>query len=155
IGRELSVDAVLEGSVQRAGQRVRITAQLVGAATDRHLWAKSYERDLKDVLALQNEVAGAIAHEVQAAVTPQEQARLARTRPVDPEVHELYLRGRQHMNMGVEKELRAAIELFERGLARDPKDARCWAGLADAWTRLSDFYLPPREAMPKAREAAE
>jgi len=155
IGRELNVDAVLEGSVQRAGQRVRITAQLVRAVNDQHLWAKSYERDLRDVLALQSEVAQAVAREVRAAVTPEEQARLARARPVDPEVHELYLQGRQHVSMAVEKELRTAIALFERGLARDPNDARCWAGLADAWANLSDFYLPPMEAMPKARDAAE
>jgi len=155
IGRELNVDAVLEGSVQRSGQRVRITAQLVGARTDQHIWAKSYERDLKDVLSLQSEVAEAVAREVQAAVTPQEQARLASARPVDPQVHELYLRGRQHVNMGVEKELREGIRLFEQALAKDPHDARSWAGLADAWTGLSDFYLPPHEAMPKAKEAAE
>jgi eukaryotic-like serine/threonine-protein kinase len=155
IGRELGVDGVLEGSVQRAGNRVRITAQLIEAASDRHVWAKSYERDLADVLALQSEVAQAVAHEVRAALTPEEEARLARPRPVDPEVHELYLRGRQHVSMGVEKELREAIALFERALSRDPSDARSWAGIADAWTGLSDFYLPPREAMPKARDAAE
>jgi TolB-like protein len=155
IARELKVDAVLEGSVGRAGNRVRITAQLIDAATDRHLWAKSYERDLKDVLSLQSEVAQAVAREVRAAVTPEERARLARARPVDPEVHELYLQGRQHVGMAVEKELHSAIALFERGLAKDPKDARCWAGLADAWANLSDFYLPPMVAMPKAKEAAE
>ncbi|HEX7253949.1 MAG TPA: hypothetical protein VF376_13785, partial [Thermoanaerobaculia bacterium] len=155
IARELKVDGVLEGSVERASNRVRITAQLIEASTDRHLWAKSYERDLSDVLTLQSEVAQAVAHEVRAAVTPEEQARLAQMRPVDPEVHELYLKGRQHVNMGVEKELREGIALFEQALSRDPQNARCWAGLADAWTGLSDFYLPPREAMPKAREAAE
>ena len=155
IGRELGVDGVLEGSVQRAGHRVRITAQLIEASSDRHLWAKSYERDLADVLALQSEVARAVAQEVRAALTPEEKARLARARQVDPEVHELYLRGRQKVSLGVEKELREAIALFERALAKDPKDALSWAGLADAWAGLSDFYLPPREAMPKAREAAE
>jgi TolB-like protein/Tfp pilus assembly protein PilF len=155
IARELKVDAVLEGSVGRAGNRVRITAQLIDAATDRHLWAKSYERDLKDVLSLQSEVAQAVAREVRAAVTPEERARLERARPVDPEVHELYLQGRQHLGMAIEKELHSAIALFERGLAKDPKDARCWAGLADAWANLSDFYLPPMVAMPKAKEAAE
>ncbi len=155
IGRELGVDGIIEGSVQRAGNRVRITAQLIDAASDRHLWAKSYERDLTDVLSLQSEVAQAVAQEVRAAVTPEEKARLVRARPVDPDVHELYLRGRQHVNMGVESELRAAISLFEQALAKDPRDARCWAGLSDAWVGLSDFYVPPLEAMPKAREAAE
>jgi TolB-like protein len=155
IGRELKVDGVLEGSVARAGNRVRITAQLIDAATDRHLWAKSYERDLSDVFSLQSEVARAVAHEVQAAVTPEEQARLAQTRPVDPEVHELYLKGRRHVSMGVEKEIRAGIALFERALAKNPQDARSWAGLADAWSGLSDYYLPPGEVMPKAKEAAQ
>ena len=155
IGRELKVDGVLEGSVARAGNRVRITAQLIDAATDRHLWAKSYERDLSDVLSLQSEVARAVAHEVQAAVTPEEQARLEKTRPVDPEVHELYLKGRQHVGMGVEKEIREGIRLFEQALAKNPQDARSWAGLADAWSGLSDYYLPPREVMPKAKEAAQ
>src|SRR5262249_22724447 len=114
IGRELKVDGVLEGSVARVGNRVRITAQLIEARTDRHLWAKSYERDLSDVLALQSEVAQAVAHEVKAAVTPEEQARLVQARAVDPEVHELYLKGRQHVSMGVEKDLREGIALFER-----------------------------------------
>ncbi|HEY3203710.1 MAG TPA: protein kinase, partial [Thermoanaerobaculia bacterium] len=154
IAKELKVDGVLEGSVGRAGNRVRITAQLIDAKTDRHVWARSYERDLRDVLALQSEVAQAVAGEVRAAVTPEERARLARARPVDPEVHELYMKGSQHVSMVVEKELRLAITLFERGLAKDPNDARCWAGLADAWAYLSDFYLPPMEAMPRAREAA-
>jgi serine/threonine protein kinase/tetratricopeptide (TPR) repeat protein len=155
IGRELKVDGVLEGSVARAGNRVRITAQLIEASTDRHLWAKSYERDLTDVLSLQSDVAQAVAHEVRAAVTPEEQARLGRIRPVDPEVHELYLKGRQHVSMGVEPEIRAGIALFERALAKNPQDARSWAGLADAWSGLSDFYRPPREVMPKAKEAAQ
>ena len=155
IARELNVDGVVEGSVGRSGNRVRISAQLLDARTDRHVWAKSYERDLRDVLALQSEVAQAVAREVRAAVTPEERARLERRRPVDPEVHELYLRGRHHVGMVVEHDLRAAIALFERGLAKDPNDARCWAGLADAWANLSDFYLPPMEAMPKAKDAAE
>jgi TolB-like protein/Tfp pilus assembly protein PilF len=155
IGRELGVDGVLEGSVQRAGNRVRITAQLIEASTDRHLWARSYERDLAEVLSLQSEVARSVASEVRAALTPQEQARLGQKRLVDPQVYELYLKGRERFSMGVEKDLRAAISLFEQAIARDPKDARSWAGVADSWALLSDFYIPPREAMPKAREAAE
>ncbi|HTO77047.1 MAG TPA: protein kinase [Thermoanaerobaculia bacterium] len=155
IGRELGVDGILEGSVQRAGNQVRITAQLIEAATDRHLWAKSYERTLAEVLSLQSEVAQSVAREVQAALTPQEQARLEGKRLVDPEVYELYLKGRERVSMGVEKDLKEAIALFQQAIARDPKDARSWAGVADSWALLSDFYMPPREAMPKAREAAE
>jgi TolB-like protein len=89
IARELNVDAVIEGSVLRAGDRVRITAQLIQAATDRHLWAETYDRDLRDVLALQDEVARAIASEIKVKLTPQEQTRLASTRQVNPEAHEL------------------------------------------------------------------
>jgi len=155
IGRELGVDGILEGSVQRAGNRVKITAQLIEAKSDRHLWANSYERDLAEVLSLQSEVARSVAREIQAALTPQEQARLEGKRLVDPKVYELYLKGRERFSMGVEKDLREAIALFQQAIARDPRDARSWAGVADSWALLSDFYLPPREAMPKAREAAE
>jgi TolB-like protein/Tfp pilus assembly protein PilF len=155
IGRELNVDAVLEGSVQRSGQRVRITAQLVRAATDQHLWAKSYERDLRDVLALQSEVAGEVAREIRAALTPEEKARLSRPRPLDPEVHELYLRGRYQLSKAASQEdIRKGINNFERALAKDPGYAPAYAGLADGWAALSDFYLPPWETMPKAGAAA-
>ena len=154
IARELNVDSVLEGSVERAGNRVRITAQLIDAPSDRHLWAKSYDGDARDVLALQGQVAQAVATEVQAAITPQEASRLQQPRTVDPQVHELYLRGRQHLSQGVEKEYREAIALFEQALAKDPHDARSWAGIADSWALMSDFYLRPMEAMPKAEEAA-
>ena len=93
IARELGVDAIVEGTVLRSGNRVRIIANLLHAPTDRHLWAESYERDLRDVLALQNEVADAIAREIKLKLTPQEKARLVRTRPINPEAHELYLKG--------------------------------------------------------------
>jgi eukaryotic-like serine/threonine-protein kinase len=155
IGRELNVDGVLEGSVERAGSRVRITEQLVEAATDRHLWAKSYERELKDVLALQAEVARAVAAEVQAAITPQEAARLASARAVDPKVHELYLRGRYQLNRaGSRPAIDGAIATFNRALSIDPAYAPAYAGLADSYVALTDFYLPPEETMPKAKEAA-
>jgi serine/threonine-protein kinase len=155
IGRELNVDAVLEGSVQRSGGRVRITAQLIEAPTDRHVWAKSYERDLRDVLSLQSEVARAVAVEIQAAVTPAEKSRLAKARPVDPEVHELDLRGRHQLNNAAsEQDIRKAIGLFEQALAKDPADAPAYVGLAFGYSSLTDFYLPPRETMPRAKAAA-
>src|SRR5437588_11453165 len=93
IARELNVDAIVEGSVQRVGDRVKITAQLIEAATDRHLWAQSYERDLRDILALQSDVAGAIAEEIKIKLTPQQQAHIASVRPVHPEESETYLKG--------------------------------------------------------------
>src|SRR6266568_1178233 len=98
IARELEVDAIVEGTVLRIGRRVRITAQLIDVAKESHLWAESYERDLRDVLALQSELAQAIAREVQVKLTPQERAHLAQTRPVDPEAYEAYLKGRYHWN---------------------------------------------------------
>src|SRR5512136_2522669 len=96
IAEELNVDAVVEGSVLRAGQRVRITAQLIHAATDTHVWAESYERDLEDVLLLQSELAQAIAGEIRVRITPEEKKHLARFRPVTPEAYEAYLKGRFH-----------------------------------------------------------
>ena len=155
IGRELNVDAIIEGSVQRSGHRVRITAQLVQAANDRHLWARSYERDLKDVLALQSEVARSIAEEVRAAITPDEASRLARRRAVDPEAHELYLKGRFAWANGSESEMEKAIDLFEQSLARDPGNAAAYAGLADVYYMMADVYRAPFDVLPKAKAAAE
>src|SRR5207244_7671601 len=98
VARELGVDAIIEGSVLRSGERVRITAQLIHGSSDRHLWAESYQRDLRDVLAMQSEVARAIAREIEAKITPQGERRLANSRRVDPEAHELYLKGRYAFN---------------------------------------------------------
>ncbi len=157
IARELDVDAVVEGSVRRAGNRVRITAQLVHAPTDRHLWAKSYERDLIDVLTLQAEVAREIAAEINIALTPQEQARLATTRPVNPRAHELYLKGRYFWNKRTPDDLQKSLEYFEQATAEDPNYALGYAGVADAYSLLGYVgyaVLPPREAFPKAKAAA-
>ena len=157
IARELNVDALVEGSVLRAGDRVRITAQLIHAATDQHLWAKSYERDLRDILALQSEVARAVADEVQIKLTPQEQARLARSPQVNPAVHEAYLRGRYYWAKGTEQGLRKSIEYFEEAIAKDPGYALAYCGLADSINMLVSPILelmPPCEAAPKAKAAA-
>src|SRR6202008_1730780 len=96
IARELKVDAVVEGSVRRSGDQVRITAQLIYAPTDRHLWAESYERSLRDVLALQSEVASAIANEIKIKVTPEEQVHLSSSHLVNPDAYEAYLKGRYY-----------------------------------------------------------
>jgi TolB-like protein/Tfp pilus assembly protein PilF len=157
IARELNVDALVEGSVLRAGDRVRITAQLIHAATDQHLWAKSYERDLRDILALQSEVARAVADEVQIKLTPQEQARLACSPQVNPAVHEAYLRGRYYWAKGTEQGLRKSIEYFEEAIAKDPSYALAYCGLADSINMLVSSILelmPPCEAAPKAKAAA-
>jgi len=154
IGRELNVDALIEGSVLRAGQRVRITAQLIRASADQHLWAKSYEGDLSDVLSLQSSVAREIAGEIKVALTPQDQARLAASRKVDPKAYEAYLQGRYAWAKQNGADLRKSIEYYQQALSVDPNYAAAYAGLADTYSALSDFYLPPREAMPKAAEAA-
>jgi len=155
IARELNVDAVIEGAVLRSGDRVRITAQLVQAASERHLWAESYERDLRDVLALQDEVARSIASEVKIKLTPQEQARLASGRPVAPEAHEAYLRGRYEWNKWTEEGLKKSVEYFERAIQKDPAYAQPWAGLSDTYQFLSLWDSWPAEvAMPKAKAAA-
>jgi TolB-like protein/DNA-binding winged helix-turn-helix (wHTH) protein len=155
IARELNVDAVIEGAVLRSGDRVRITAQLVQAANDRHLWAESYERDLRDVLALQDEVARDIANDIKIKLTPQEQARLASGRRVDPEAHEAYLRGRYEWNKWTEEGLKKGVEYFERAIQKDPAYAQAWAGLSDTYQFLSLWdSWPAQVAMPKAKAAA-
>ena len=156
IASQLGVDAIIEGSVQRAGDRVRITAQLIEASSDRHLWAKSYERDFRDVLALQSQVALDIAHEIQLQVSPQVSARLESRRPVNPEGYELYLKGRYEWNKVSEEGVRKSIEYFNRALAIDPGDARYSSGLADAYLVLVQVVggMPVQEGMAKVKEYA-
>ncbi|HEY3204735.1 MAG TPA: protein kinase [Thermoanaerobaculia bacterium] len=154
IARELNVDAVVEGSVLRSGDRVRITAQLIDAPTDRHLWAESYERGMRDVLTLQSEIARAIAGEIRIKITPQERTRLAGSRPLDPEAHDLYLKGRYHWNKKTAEGFQKAREYFEGAIAKEPTYAAAYAGLADTYSGLGYYVLAPREAMPKARAAA-
>jgi eukaryotic-like serine/threonine-protein kinase len=155
IARELQVDALIEGAVVRAGNQVRITAKLIRGATGEIIWAQSFERQLRDVLALQSDVARTITAKVDITLTPQEQARLAGARPVDPEVHRQVLLGRHHAGKGTEDGLRKAIQHFDVGIAKDPGNALAHAGLAEAYMGLSGFYVDPREAMPKAKRAAE
>jgi eukaryotic-like serine/threonine-protein kinase len=158
IARELNVDAVVEGSVLRSGNRVRITAQLIHAASDEHLWAESYERDLRDVLSLQDEVARAIANEIQVKLTSQDQARLVSAHSVDPEAYQLYLKGRFYWNKRTEAGLKRGIEYFHQAIDLDPNYALAYAGIADCYSLLGwDLFgaLPPREALPIAKAAAK
>ena len=154
IAKELRVDAVIEGSVERAGDRVRITAQLIEAANDKHLWAESYDRDLRDVLSLQDEVARRIAGQVQVKLTPQEQKQLSTGSPINPEAYELYLQGRFYWNKGDEQGLKKSIEYYQAALTKEPNSAFAYAGLADSYSAFSDWYLPPRQVMPQAKAAA-
>jgi len=155
IARELNVDAVVEGSVLRAGDRVRITAQLIHAATDTNLWAESYERDLRDVLTLQSEVAKTIVQEVQIKLTAQDQARLSSSRRVNPQAYEAYLKGRYSWNKRTEEGLKKGIEFFRQAIEKDPTYALAYTGLADSYNILGQWGgLAPRESFPLAKAAA-
>jgi eukaryotic-like serine/threonine-protein kinase len=150
IARELRVDGLIEGSVLRSGDTVRITAQLVQAQTDKQLWSHSYERELKDVLRLQSEVAHDIAEEIQITITPREQRLLTATRTVNPQAYEAYLKGRYHWNKATEEQLREAMKYFEQAIVLDRNYAPAYAGLADFYWATDE--LNPREAMLQAKE---
>ncbi len=155
IARELKVDAVVEGSVLRDGERVRIAAQLVQAAPERHLWAESYERDLSDILALQGEVAQAIAREIKVAVTPAEETRLAGAHPVNPEAYQAYLKGRYNMEKWSVDARKTATRYFQQAIEIDPDYALAYAGLAEAYNLQAGAAIPREEAIPRARAAAK
>ncbi|TMQ49002.1 MAG: tetratricopeptide repeat protein [Candidatus Eisenbacteria bacterium] len=158
IASALDVDAVIEGSVLRAGDKVRITAQLIEAAKDRHLWAKSYEREVKDVLGLQSEVARDIAGEIQLQLSPEEHARMMLPRrTVNPEAYELYLRGRYEWSKVSPEGVAKSIDYYEKALALDPGDARYSSGLADAYLLQVQVLgtLPQKEGMAKVKEYAK
>jgi len=156
IARELRVDGVVEGSALLAGGRVRITVQLIEAASDRSLWAKSYERELTDILSLQSEVARAIADEVRVQVTPEERTRLEPKGPVNPAAHVAYLQGRFLWNRWTTEAFQQSLARYREALAADPGYALAWAGLADSYATLGNTNaLPPGEAYVEARQAAE
>jgi len=155
IGRELNVDAVLEGSVVRSGDRVRITAQLVDAATDQHLWAASYDRDLHDVLAWQDQAAREIASEVRIELTSTEQGHIGRAHSVNSEAFEAYLKGRYHWNKRSKDGLRKAEQYFQEAIQKDPNYAPAYAGLADTYILFANFNIAaPGRAYPRAKEMA-
>jgi len=154
IARELGVDGVLEGSVQRSGGRVLVTAQLINAATDTHLWAETYERDLRDVLVLQNEVASTVAREIKIVLTPEETKHLSSARQVNPEAFEAYLKGRFHWYKLSKEELDNAERYFQLALDEDPHYALAYVGLADVWAARGDAgFLPAQETVQKAEGA--
>jgi len=157
IARELNVDAVVEGSVMRSGDQVRITAQLIQAPADKHLWAQSYEGNLRDTLALQKEVARNIAEQIRIEVTPREQAALKSVKAIDPEAYEAYLKGRYFWNKRTADGLKKAVDYFNQAIAKDPNYAAAYSGLADTYALLGDWQyavMTPKEAMPRAKAAA-
>jgi len=156
IARELNVDGVVEGSVQRSGERVRITAQLIRAATDQHLWAEEYERDSRDVLVMEEEVATDITKKIRVRLTPEEQALLSGAHPVDPEAHEAYLKGRFYWYKRTDKDLKKALEYFQQAIEKDPNYAAAYDGLADCYLELPEYgSLSTSEAYPKTEAAAK
>jgi TolB-like protein/DNA-binding winged helix-turn-helix (wHTH) protein/Flp pilus assembly protein TadD len=157
IARELNVDAIVEGTVLRAGDQVRITAQLIDASTDKHLWSQSYQGDLRDTLALQDRVARAIAAQIQINLTPREQAALKSARVVNPEAYESYLKGRYFWNKRTADGLKVALAYFNQAIEENANYAEAYSGLADTYALLGDWQyaaMTPREAYPKAKAAA-
>lgn len=155
IGRELGVSHLLEGSVRRAGERVRITGQLIQVSDETHLWAESYERMLGDVLGLQREISQAIASQIAVTLTPQEKKRMTMTRAVSAAAHEAYLKGRYFWYKRTEEGMRKSITLFEQAISHEPGYAAAFDGIADAYTMLAcRGVMPAREAFRKAKTAA-
>ena len=154
IARELHVGAVLEGSVERSGDRMRVRVQLIEAATDQHLWAEAYDRQLSDVLHLEAELAQDIARQIQVRLTPQQQD-LAHNRPLNPQAFQDYLQGRHYWALRTSESLTTAIEYFNRAIQEDPKDARGYAGLAQCYIVLPLVTKTPQaDAYRKGRDAA-
>jgi TolB-like protein/Flp pilus assembly protein TadD len=156
IGQELGVDGLISGSVLRSGDRVRITAQLVSTETETNLWAKSYERGTGDVLALQAEVARAIANAIAVRLSPEETARLAAPSAVDPRALDAYLRGRALWKQRTETAVREGLTHFATSTRIAPEFALAFAGLADSYIILGVYgFEPPRQAFPAAKSAAQ
>src|SRR5438445_3928781 len=150
VANKLNVENVLEGSLRREGNRIRITAQLINARDGFHLWSETYERELKDVFAVQDEITRAIvdALKIKLAVAPHAHARQ------NTEAYDLYLQGLYFSNKSDEENLRKSLNFFQRALDKDPNFARAWIGIAKAWIWLADAYVSPLEAYSKVKEAA-
>jgi TolB-like protein/DNA-binding winged helix-turn-helix (wHTH) protein/Tfp pilus assembly protein PilF len=155
IARELHVGAVLEGSVERSGDRMRVRVQLIEASTDQHLWAETYDRQLSDVLLLEAELAQDIARQIAFRLTPEQQQNLARNRALNPQAFQDYLQGRHYWAMRTDESLKRAVEYFSQAIHEDPNDARSYAGLAQCYIVLPMLTRASQaEAYPKARDAA-
>ncbi len=157
IGRRLNVDAVIEGSVSRSGERVRITAQLIDAREDKHLWAETFERSSRDVLSLQAELAGAIARAIDVRLTPTERSRLTTAKAVNPAAHDAYLRGRFFFNRPSDDNLQKAIAQYEEAAKLSPDFSLAYSGLSDAylWAGYNEGFITAAAARPRAKDAAE
>jgi TolB-like protein/Tfp pilus assembly protein PilF len=155
IGHEIHADYLMEGSVRRAGGEVRISVQLIRISDQTHVWAESYQREARDILALQSDVARAVADAVSLRLTPRERANLASAEPVNPASYQLYLRGRYLWNQRTEEGLQKSITYFQQALIADPSSAASYSALADAYNVLGNWgMVPPRQAYPQAKAAA-
>ena len=156
IAKELNVDVIVEGSILHAGDRVRITAQLIHAGSDRHLWANSYERDISDILSLQNEVASAIAKEIQVKLAPEEATQFANASRVNPESYQAYLRGLNYSEGELKEEnIRLAMEMYQRAVDLDPNFALAWAALSRAQSFWYFGYQHTPEILAKAKSSID
>jgi TolB-like protein/DNA-binding winged helix-turn-helix (wHTH) protein/Tfp pilus assembly protein PilF len=156
IARTLQVDAIVEGSVIRDGTRIRVHAQLIRAATDEHFWSEAYDRELRDVLSLQSDVAESIARKVEVTITGEEHARLSSARTVDPEAYEAYLKGRYYWNKRTADSMPKAALYFEQAISKDPGYGAAYSGLADCNSGLAwHGFMSPAEVLPKAYAAAQ
>lgn len=157
IAKELGVTGIVEGSIVRSGDHVRVTAQLIWGPKDQHLWADSYDRNVRDILSIENEVSQSIANAIKLKLSAEGKAQLASARPVDPEAHDAYLKGRFFWEQRSEQDLKKAINSFQQAIAKDPNYAPAYGGLADTYFYLGYAWgqMPPTEAMPLARAAAQ
>jgi TolB-like protein len=156
IAHELNVDAVVEGTVLRSGNRIRITAQLIRASSDKTLWAQSYEVELREILTLQNKVARSIAEHIRVKLNP-EQTKLDHLKTVNAEAYEAYLKGRYFWNKRTGEGLKKAVDYFNEAIEKDPNYAQAYTGLADSYALMGDWeysVLSPKAAFPKAKAAA-
>ena len=155
IGRELGVDYILEGSVRREGGEARVSAQLIRVSDQTHLWAQSYQRELHDLLQIENELGTSIARQVQGNLTPQQLIDLSKMRTVDPEAYDLYLKGRFYWNERNPAAIKESIGYFQQATAKDPNFALAYVGLADAYNigNIMGAYSP-KESLPEAKAAA-
>ncbi|MCJ7578615.1 MAG: tetratricopeptide repeat protein, partial [candidate division Zixibacteria bacterium] len=154
IAHDLNVDAVVEGSVQRVQDDIRITAQLIKAEPEKHLWADDFTKKFKDILILQSEVAQAIAREIKITVTPEEQQQLVTYRTVNPEAHELYLKGIYFVNKFSPPDVEKGFKYFEEAIHKDPNYALAYTGMAKGYDYLVSITMPPKEAWPKVDSLA-
>jgi TolB-like protein/cytochrome c-type biogenesis protein CcmH/NrfG len=155
IAEKLKVATVLEGSVRKAGNRVRITSQLIGAADGYHLWSETYDRQLEDIFAIQDDIAQAIVTALKATLAVDEGEKLVIPATDNLEAYTLYLKGRFHYNKDTGPDLRKSLELYKQALQKSPNYAKAWAGIADSWMHLADDYVPPEEGYTAAKKAAE